>query len=178
MESGETQRGVPYLCGLCGYLGRSPELSACAACAATGDHLALLDEARAAALSPSLARFLEWDADALAILDRVPEGFVRDLVRRRVEKRAREQGRTAVDRADIETKLGQWSTASVSLTPSLAWEPDAWTRISRVPDSVRGMVIVEVEREARRRGDTSVTAAAIDAAVQRWSAARVFHSAG
>jgi hypothetical protein len=166
------------LCGLCGYLNRLVGPGVCAACGADHGHLAPLDEAAARALPPAAERLLEWAGDALAALGRVPDGFIRDLVRRRVEKRVREQGGAAVDRAAFEAKLEMWTQASVMVASALPWEAGAWARIGRVPESVRGMVIKEVEREAERRGETTVTDVAIDAALRRWGAQRAFHSQG
>jgi hypothetical protein len=49
-------------------------------------------------------------------------------------------------------------TFGLAAEPTLAWTADALARLERVPGFARGMVMKAVERQARAREDTVVTA--------------------
>ncbi len=124
----------------------------------------------------STAAALPWDESAKARLARVPEGFMRTMTRERVEYFAREHGAPAVTVEVMEGKFAGWAKGSEQHQCSMSWDSEATSRLERIPDTVRGMVIVEVERCARKLGLERVRAAAFTAAIDAWSVKQSFHS--
>jgi len=58
----------------------------------------------------------------------------------------------------------------------MAWDEDAAARVQRIPDFVRGMVELEIERCARELELDRVTTAAVDKASEAWEGMGDFHS--
>lgn len=117
-----------------------------------------------------------WNADALARLRRVPEGFMRTLTRQRVEAFARHKGVKTITPALLDEKYAQWAAGSEQQRRELAWEPSTWERVQRIPAVVRGMVIKETERCAQELGIHTVTAEVLARAHDAWSSKGTFHS--
>jgi nucleotide-binding universal stress UspA family protein len=140
---------------------------------------------RAATVTPDHVRpFLDseaapaptWTAEAETRMERVPDGFMRTMTRRRVEAFARRHGVTTITRELIDEKYSEWGAGSAKQKTSLEWADSALDRVTRIPDFVRGMVIVEIERCARAMGRERVTDAVIDRARTVWRKAESFHS--
>lgn len=123
-------------------------------------------------------RHIEWDLAATQRLDQVPAGFLREMVRQRVEKRARDRGAEAVTAEDFGSKMQKWAATSSTIERALPWDDAANARLARVPESIRGMVMLEVEREARRAGEVHVTSETLERAMKRWAETHRFHSEG
>jgi nucleotide-binding universal stress UspA family protein len=121
---------------------------------------------------------LIWTPEAEQRLDRVPEGFMRALTRRRIESFARGQNVDAITPALIDDKYAQWAAGSAKQKMSMAWTDTAKARIDRIPDFVRGMVILELERSARESGADKVTDAVLEGASGVWGKLQAFHSDG
>jgi GNAT superfamily N-acetyltransferase len=105
-----------------------------------------------------------WAPEAAALLAAAPE-FMRPITRRICEELAAEQGLTEVTTAlihEAETR----AEAGVPPPAPLAWTPDAeallLARLGRTPAMMADFVLRlfrhDVEEEARRQGDTVVTA--------------------
>ncbi|MDP7229179.1 MAG: universal stress protein [Alphaproteobacteria bacterium] len=136
------------------------------------------EEASEAAPAPSDEVPLSWTAEAEERLARVPEGFMRDMTRQRVENMARAEGADTVTLALVQEKYAGWGEGSAKRQAEMDWALDASARIERVPDFIRGMVVLEVERCAREMGLMTVTGAAIDKASESWEGIGGFHSEG
>lgn len=119
---------------------------------------------------------ITWTAAADARMEKIPEGFMRDLTRQRVEVFAKRHGVSEVTAELVAEKYSEWGAGSAKQTMTLNWDDAALERVSRIPDFVRGMVIKEVERCASEQGTTSVTVEILSAAVSRWEGMEAFHS--
>lgn len=117
-----------------------------------------------------------WNAAALARLMRVPEGFMRNLTRQRIESFARGKETTEITPMLIDEKYREWGTGSEKQQCQLHWNDDALRRIERIPDFVRGMVVKEIERCAREQGIDTVTPETLTQAMRRWEGMGAFHS--
>lgn len=125
---------------------------------------------------PSPKTAAHWNAEALARLMRVPEGFMRTLTRQRVEAFARHKGVQTITSALLDEKYAEWAAGSEQQRPELTWETSTWERVQRIPAVVRGMVIKETERCARGLGKPTVTAEVLALAHDAWSSKGTFHS--
>jgi nucleotide-binding universal stress UspA family protein len=138
------------------------------------------DEGQAEAALPTTAADapLAWTAEAEVRLARVPEGFMRDMTRQRVETMARKSGAEAVTLELVEEKYAGWAMGSAKRESEMEWDAEASARIDRIPDFIRGMVVLEIERCARELGLNTVNGAAIDKASESWEGLGAFHSEG
>ncbi|MET0154374.1 MAG: PCP reductase family protein, partial [Candidatus Binatia bacterium] len=105
---------------------------------------------------------LEWTADAVARILRVPAGFMRNRTQQRIEDLAREHGRISVDLALVEEgiehgrKLMEEMIQGYKQNPAPAREavmpePPAERRENELPLNEVGIMAV---MEVRRLGDT------------------------
>ncbi len=119
---------------------------------------------------------LQWSSAAEARMEHIPQGFMRDLTRQRVEQFAKRENTTEVTEALVEEKYSEWAAGSKTKSSQMEWETGARERIEKIPDFVKGMVILEIERCARELGLEQVTHAAVDKASQAWEMGSGFHS--
>jgi len=119
---------------------------------------------------------LIWTEEGEERMLSVPEGFMRDMTRRRVEAFARRTGVSRIDNELIDAKYAHWGEGSAMQHAGMEWEKDALARVERIPDFVRGMVIKEIERCAREIGSEVVGQAALDRASHAWEVGGTFHS--
>lgn len=103
--------------------------------------------------SPSAS--LEWSAEALDRLEKIPE-FVRPTVRAEVEEHARKAGESFVTQA----MLDRYKNTS----GEMGWTADARQRLENIPFFIRPMAKKEIERLTRERGRTEVTVEMMDQA--------------
>ena len=132
------------------------------------------EKASGAALSQDTP--VAWSAKAERRLTRVPEGFMRDMTKQRVEAFARKNGIDRVTLVLVEEKYAEWAAGSEKRRSDMEWDDDAAARIARIPDFIRPMVVQEIERCARDLGLSLVTGAAIDKAGEAWEGRGSFHS--
>ncbi len=118
---------------------------------------------------------LPWTHEAEQALLKVPEGFMRDLTRERVEAFAGRRGETQVTKAVMEAKYAEWGEGSAGQRSELPWDDDALEHVGRIPEFVRRMVIKEVESCARRMGAETVTMKVLDSARRAWQEHGAFH---
>lgn len=103
---------------------------------------------------------LTWTPDAKEKLDRLPS-FVKPMVQGSVEAYARKHG--------YKTITLQVMDDSKNESPNgLAWTPDAERRLENIPDFIRPMARREIERIAKERGATSITAEVMDEAKEKF----------
>ena len=119
---------------------------------------------------------MTWSAAAEARMHRVPDGFMRDLTRERIEAFARRRGVREITPELIEEKYAEWGSGSEKQTIQLAWTAEMLARVERIPVFVRGMVIMEVERCAREMRADTVTAEVLERASRAWASHGGFHS--
>ncbi|MCF6211225.1 MAG: universal stress protein [Gammaproteobacteria bacterium] len=117
-----------------------------------------------------------WTEAAKQRLEKVPEGFMRDLTRQRIEAFATRNEVTEITPQLIAEKYREWGDGSEKQHRQLDWSDDALQRIERIPDFVRGMVVKEVERCALEQGIDTVTPESLSKAMGRWEDMGVFHS--
>ena len=119
---------------------------------------------------------IEWAEDAEARMAKIPEGFMRDMTRQRVEVFAEKHEIETITEALVEEKYAEWAKSSAKQKRKMDWDEDALARVQRIPDFVRGMVELEIERCARELEIDRVTTAAVDKASEAWEGMGDFHS--
>ncbi len=134
------------------------------------------DQSGAAASALSADHPVTWTDAAESRLARVPEGIMREMTRQRVENMARQTGAESVTLDLLEEKYAGWAKGSEKRQAEMAWDPAAATRVERIPDFIRPMVVSEIERCARALGLDIVNGAAIDKAAESWESLGAFHS--
>jgi hypothetical protein len=102
---------------------------------------------------------MEWSREALERMEQVPS-FVKPMLQSSVENYARGNGITLITPAVME--------ASKNAPTGMAWAPEAEKRLENIPSFVRPMARKEIERIARDRGLTAVTAALMDEAKDKF----------
>lgn len=102
---------------------------------------------------------LEWSREALERMEKVP-AFVKPMLQASVEAYARNNGITLITPTVME--------ASKNAQSDMAWAPEAERRLENIPSFIRPMARKEIERMARDRGLTSVTAAIMDEAKEKF----------
>ncbi len=122
------------------------------------------------------AKTVVWTEAAEARLLKVPEGFMREMTRERISAFAQRTSATTVTPELVEEKYKEWASGSEKRSMQMEWEPEALERINRIPDFIRGMVALEVERCAREMKIDKVTGAAVDKAKNVWERSGEFHS--
>ena len=118
---------------------------------------------------------LFWTTAALARLQQVPAGYCRNLTQRAVETLATQNDSQEVDLDYLEEVLKVFKAGSESADTSMPWTTDARDRIQRAPDSVRGMLVKEIEGWAQREGLDEVDQRAVRAIKREWQSRGIFH---
>jgi nucleotide-binding universal stress UspA family protein len=120
---------------------------------------------------------MSWSSEASERMQKVPEGFMREMTRQRVEAFARRKGVKTVSAELVDEKYAEWAAGSEKQCATLSWDESAWKRIQRIPNFVRGMVILEVERCAKEMGVNTVTNVVVDKVSAVWGKTGRFHAA-
>ncbi|MEK9141939.1 MAG: PCP reductase family protein [Nitrospirota bacterium] len=108
----------------------------------------------------SAASEFTWTADAKEKLDRLP-AFVKPMVQGSVETYARKQG--------FKTITLQVMDDSKNDSPDgMTWSREAEQRLENIPDFIRPMARKEVERLAKERGESTITAQVMDEAKDKF----------
>ncbi|MDP7100535.1 MAG: PCP reductase family protein, partial [Rhodospirillales bacterium] len=81
-----------------------------------------------------------------------------------------------ITEALVEEKYAEWAKGSAKQKRKMDWDEDALARIQRIPDFVRGMVELEIERCARELELDRVTTEAVNMASEAWKGMGDFHS--
>jgi hypothetical protein len=101
-----------------------------------------------------------WTADAKEKLDRLP-AFVKPMVQASVEGYARKQG--------LKSITLQVMDDSKNYSPEgMTWSREAEQRLENIPDFIRPMARKEVERMAKERGVSTITAQVMDEAKDKF----------
>jgi len=102
---------------------------------------------------------LIWTADAQERLERLP-AFVKPMVQSSIEAYARKQGYTTITLQVMDDSKNE--------SNGVAWSPEAEKRLENIPDFIRPMARREIERMARERGATTITAQVMDEAKEKF----------
>jgi hypothetical protein len=101
-----------------------------------------------------------WTADAKEKLDRLP-AFVKPMVQSSVEAYARKQGFKSITLQVMDD--------SKNYSPEgMTWSREAEQRLDNIPDFIRPMARKEVERMAKERGVSTITAQVMDEAKDKF----------
>lgn len=101
-----------------------------------------------------------WTPDAKEKLDRLP-AFVKPMVQSSVEGYARKQGFTTITLQVMDD--------SKNYSPEgMTWSREAEQRLENIPDFIRPMARKEVERMAKERGVSTITAQVMDEAKDKF----------
>jgi hypothetical protein len=109
--------------------------------------------------SKSGASDLTWTADAKEKLERLPS-FVKPMVQSSVEAYARKHG--------FKTINLQVMDDSKNDSNGVAWTPEAEKRLENIPDFIQPMARREIERIAKEKGATTITADLMDDAKEKF----------
>lgn len=107
---------------------------------------------------PSSSEFT-WTPDARERLDRLPS-FVRPMVQSSIEAYARKNGFTTITLQVMDEAKND--------SGGVTWSPEAEKRLANIPDFIRPMARREIERLAKERGATTVTAQVMDEAKEKF----------
>ena len=101
-----------------------------------------------------------WTPDAQEKLDRLP-AFVKPMVQASVEGYARKQGFAAITLQVMDD--------SKNYSPEgMTWSREAEQRLENIPDFIRPMARKEVERMAKERGESTITAQVMEEAKDKF----------
>lgn len=109
--------------------------------------------------SSALKSEFAWTADAKERLERLP-AFVKPMVQSSIEAYARKQGYTTITLQVMDDSKNE--------SNAVAWSPEAEKRLENIPDFIRPMARREIERMAKERGATTVTAQVMDEAKEKF----------
>ena len=102
---------------------------------------------------------LQWTPDAQGRLSKLPS-FVQSMVKGSVESYARKNGYTTVTLQVMDD--------SKNASDGMTWSPEAKERLNNIPDFIQPMAKKEIERLAKERGATSITAELMDEAKDKF----------
>jgi len=109
--------------------------------------------------APGVGADFTWTADAKERLERLPS-FVKPMVQSSVEAYARKHG--------FKTINLQVMDDSKNDSNGVAWTPEAEKRLENIPDFIQPMARREIERLAKERGATTITAEVMDDAKDKF----------
>ncbi|MDP6625200.1 MAG: universal stress protein [Nitrospinota bacterium] len=164
-----------YFCDICGYTVKGFAPDECPICMAAKEKFELVEDKKER-VTLSSGRVLEWTDKAEERLQNIPEGFMREMTKWRIEAFVRKNSSLKVTAELIEKKYQQWGEGSKKVEKELSWEKNADEKIEKIPPFVRGMVMKEVENEAKRRGEKTVTVETLSSVRDKWSRNMEFHS--
>ncbi|MEK7702504.1 MAG: universal stress protein [Nitrospirota bacterium] len=156
-----------FICDLCSQIAQTTIPDHCSLCGAGASSYRKIDPTLL-----SLANLpVTWTDSARQTLLQVPEGFLREMVRWRIEVDARKKGISTIDPAVICAKYTEWSQSSRNqVERSLVWDAEADMRISRIPSFVQATVIKEMESYAKEKGIAIITCPILDEVTDQWAA--------
>ncbi|NOY83968.1 MAG: universal stress protein [Nitrospirae bacterium] len=155
-----------FICMVCSLVSEENAPEPCSLCGAGGEYGLKLE--RKESLVKDEAQ-MSWTEAGTAILREIPEGFMRDMTRWRIEADARKKGVYQIDPSVVQAKYTQWTQVSKKVERRLSWDDEAITRISRIPSFVRGTVVQEIESCADEKNLTHVTVTLLDEVTERWA---------
>ncbi|MBF0275137.1 MAG: hypothetical protein HQK84_07890 [Nitrospinae bacterium] len=166
-----------YVCGMCGYTIKGFAPDECPICLAAKEKFKkITDEMRKEFLTDTSGKVMRWEKEALERLEKIPEGFMRDMTKWRIEQVARKANILTITLKVVEDKYDYWKEGSEKVEVELTWDEEATERINRIPGFVKGMVQKEVERHAKAHNINIVTADILAEVRKKWEMGDDFHS--
>lgn len=164
-----------YFCDACGYTIKGFMPDQCPICRAAREKFKIVENKKEL-ITPSSGISLEWTPDGQERLKKIPEGFMREMTKWRIEAFVRKSGSPKVTSELIEQKYQYWAEGSKKIEQELEWEDEALKRVDKIPPFVRGMVMKEVENEAKRLNKSTVTVDELASVRDKWGHSMEFHS--
>ncbi len=158
-----------FICMVCSLVTKKVSPEHCSLCGAGGEYGLKLERKESPVKDDGT--LMRWTEDASQILSEIPEGFMRDMTRWRIEADARKKGIREVDPSVVKNKYTQWAQVSRKVERRLAWDDDAISRIAIIPSFVRGTVVNEIEACASEKGLSKVTTTLLNEVTKRWAEA-------
>jgi len=155
-----------FICMVCSLVTEGAVSEHCSLCGAGGEYGLKLERKESLVKDEAT---MSWTDAATAILSEIPEGFMRDMTRWRIEADARKKGVYEIDPSVIQAKYTQWTQVSKKVERRLSWHDDAIARISLIPSFVRGTVVQEIESCADEKNLTHVTVSLLNEVTERWA---------
>jgi nucleotide-binding universal stress UspA family protein/rubrerythrin len=154
-----------YICDLCSQIAQRIVPDHCSLCGSGSASYQKID----AGLLNLTNNTVTWTKEAQQVVEEVPEGFLRQMVRWRIEVDARKKAISTIDRSVIYARYTEWSQASHTVERSLSWDCEASMRIEKIPPFVQGTVIKEIETYAKENNLSMVTAKVLDQVTDQWA---------
>ena len=119
---------------------------------------------------------IQWTEGALKRLEKVPE-FSRDMAKFRIGVFAAKKGYTLITEEVLEERYAGWAEemGKVEPDPSLGWTEQARSRVDKIPEHIRPVVIKEIEALARRQGMRLINEQLLETAKKMWDDFETFH---
>ncbi len=155
-----------FICVICSQVAHKQIPDHCLLCGASGEYYKALERKESGLEKAFMS--ITWTDAASAKLLEIPEGFMREMTRWRIEVGARKKGIREIDPAVIESKYSEWAHASRKVERNLPWDGEAERRMSRIPSFVRGTVVKEIEAYAGEKGMARITVEILDQVTERW----------
>ncbi|MDX2507725.1 MAG: universal stress protein [Gammaproteobacteria bacterium] len=118
---------------------------------------------------------LPWHSNALARLEKIPEGTSRSMTQKATNAIAQQQGISEINLEFVEQILSVFASGSKSVTTTLPWHSDAKAAIAKAPAMVQGMLAKEIEAYAKRENLTEVDRLTVDKVKNKWTDEGSFH---
>ncbi|HLG22381.1 MAG TPA: hypothetical protein VI382_06170, partial [Candidatus Manganitrophaceae bacterium] len=158
-----------FICAICSQITHKTIPDQCFLCGAGGEYHKAL-ERKESGIEKALAP-IAWTEAASAKLLEIPQGFMREMTRWRIEVYARKKAIREIDPSVMEAKYNEWSQVSRRVERILPWDADAEKRMAAIPSFVRGTVVKEIEAYAREKGIGRVSVEILDEVTERWAEA-------
>ncbi len=154
-----------FICMVCSLVTEQVSPEHCSLCGAGGEYSLKLQRKESHLKDDSP---MVWTETAKAILEEIPEGFMREMTRWRIEADARKKGIREIDPSVVNNKYTQWAQVSKKVERRLTWDDAAVSRISIIPSFVRGTVVQEIEASAEEKGITRISLEVLNEMTERW----------
>jgi hypothetical protein len=118
---------------------------------------------------------IEWTQEAVDRLREVPDGFMKDMTKKRITAFAQRKGYSTVTLQVVEEKYAEWGMKSGGKERTLEWTSGASERIMRIPEFIRGTVAASIESYAQEKGAQRVTEEIMEEAKGQWGITSTFH---
>ncbi len=118
---------------------------------------------------------LSWTSEAEQIMQGLPSGMSRDMTRSAIVSIAAKNGLNEITADFVRQVLDTFKSGSVNVSETMPWDQDASDSLSRAPDMVRGMLIMEVENWAHHNNRSRIDLATVNTVKQEWQSKGYFH---
>ncbi len=116
-----------------------------------------------------------WEKDALARLQKIPEGSMRDMTKKATNSFALQKNTQRISLEFLEQILTVFTSGSKKTNKTLPWHSDAEQAIAKAPLMVQGMLAKEIEAYTKREKLTEVDLATVRKVKDKWSNEGQFH---